>query len=87
VQPDVPAVTRAFDYAVPDELAPLVTVGTIVRVPLHGRRVRGWVLADHVESEVAPAQLRPLQKVVSAGPPPDVVALCEWAAWRWAGTS
>jgi primosomal protein N' (replication factor Y) len=85
VQPDVPAVTRAFDYTVPEELAPLARVGAIVRVPLHGRRVRGWVLADHVESEVVPARLRPLQTVVSAGPPPDVVALCEWAAWRWAG--
>ena len=40
VQPDVPAVTRAFDYSVPDELAPQVRVGVIVRVPLHGRRVR-----------------------------------------------
>ena len=85
MQPDVPAVTRAFDYTVPEDLATLVRVGTIVRVPLHGRRVRGWVLADDVESEVAAAQLRPLQKVVSAGPPPDMVALCEWASWRWAG--
>ena len=41
VQPDVPAVTRAFDYLVPPALADLVRVGTIVRVPLHGRRVRG----------------------------------------------
>jgi primosomal protein N' (replication factor Y) len=81
----VPAVTRAFDYTVPEEVETLLRVGTIVRVPLHGRRVRGWVLADDVESEVAAAQLRPLQKVVSAGPPPAVVALCEWAAWRWAG--
>jgi len=85
VQPDVPAVTRAFDYTVPEDLAASVRVGAIVRVPLHGRRVRGWVLADDIESEVAPALLRPLRQVVSAGPPPDVVALCEWAAWRWAG--
>ena len=85
MQPDVPAVTRAFDYSIPDELARLVRVGAIVRVPLHGRRVRGWVLADAVESEVAPSQLRPVHAIVSAGPPPDVVALCEWAAWRWAG--
>jgi primosomal protein N' (replication factor Y) len=85
VQPDVPAVTRAFDYTVPDHLAPLVHVGAIVRVPLHGRRVRGWVLAHDVEPDVADAQLRPLLQVVSAGPPADVVALCEWAAWRWAG--
>lgn len=85
VQPDVPAVARAFDYLVPPELGDAVTVGTIVRVPLHGRRVRGWVLADDMESEVAVAQLRPLRAVVSAGPPPEIVALAQWAARRWAG--
>jgi primosomal protein N' (replication factor Y) (superfamily II helicase) len=63
----------------------LVRVGTIVRVPLHGRRVRGWVVADDVEPEADPSQLRPLAKVVSAGPSADVVALCQWTAWRYAG--
>ena len=56
-----------------------------MRVPLQRRRVRGWVL----EADAAPAterhRLVPVRAVVSAGPPPDVVALCEWAAWRWAG--
>jgi primosomal protein N' (replication factor Y) (superfamily II helicase) len=56
-----------------------------VRVPLHGRRVRGWVVADGIEPEADPSQLRPLVKVVSAGPPPDVVELCRWTAWRYAG--
>ena len=60
-------------------------VGTIVRVPLHGRRVRGWVVADGVEPEAERSDLRPLAKVVSAGPPPEVVELCRWAAWRYAG--
>jgi primosomal protein N' (replication factor Y) (superfamily II helicase) len=61
-------------------------VGTIVRVPLHGRRVRGWVLDPDVEQPEAPRnRLRAVLAVVSAGPPPDVVALCRWAAWRWAG--
>jgi primosomal protein N' (replication factor Y) (superfamily II helicase) len=62
-----------------------VRVGTIVRVPLHGRRVRGWVVADDVDPEAEPSELRPLAKVVSAGPPPEVVELCRWAAWRFAG--
>ena len=61
-------------------------IGTIVRVPLHGRRVRGWVLdADVAAPEVEGARLRDVLAVVSAGPPPDVVDLCRWAAWRWAG--
>jgi primosomal protein N' (replication factor Y) (superfamily II helicase) len=62
-----------------------VRVGTIVRVPLHGRRVRGWVVADGVEPEARQSELRPLAKVVSAGPPAEVVELCRWAAWRYAG--
>ena len=36
---------------VPDALATLCASGAIVRVPLHGRRVRGWVVADDVEPE------------------------------------
>ena len=70
--PDVPAVHRVFDYAVPEELAGAVEIGTIVRVPLHGRRVRGWVLDVDIDSDVAPERLRPISSVVSAGPPAPV---------------
>ena len=59
-------------------------MGTIVRVPLHGRRVRGWVMELATEPET-PRPLLPLAKVSSAGPPADLVALAPWAAWRWAG--
>jgi primosomal protein N' (replication factor Y) len=79
VLPDVTAVDRAFDYRC-DLDAP---VGTLVRVPLHGRRVRGWVIADDVEPETT--ELLDVFAVVSAGPPADVVALSEWIAHRWAG--
>ena len=82
---DVLAVERAFDYLVPEALASTVSVGTIVRVGLSGRRVRGWVVADGVEPEAPPERLRPLLAVVSAGPPPDVVDLTAWAARRFAG--
>ncbi len=83
VRPDVPALDRTFDYLVPEAMAAAVTVGTIVRVPLAGRRVRGWVVADDVAPETD--RLLPLAKVVGAGPPAEVIELCEWAAWRWAG--
>ena len=85
VQPDVPAVTRAFEYLVPEALAAAVQVGAIVRVPLHGRRVRGWVVADDVVPETAVDRLVPVHKVSSAGPPPGLVDLARWAAHRWAG--
>src|SRR5205085_2496161 len=82
---DVLAVERLFDYTVPEPLAGVVGVGTIVRVNLGGRRVRAWVVDDDVASEAPPGKLRPLLAAVSAGPPPDIVALTDWAARRFAG--
>lgn len=77
---DVPAVEKPFDYEVPDD----IRVGDLVRVDLHGRRVGGWV----VEVDVAPpvgVALKKIAKVTGMGPDADVIALAEWAAWRWAG--
>ena len=70
----------------PDDVSGTVRVGTIVRVNLHGRRVRAWVVDNDVASDVDPAALRPLLGVVSAGPPAPVVELSEWAAHRWCGS-
>jgi primosomal protein N' (replication factor Y) len=82
---DVLAVERLFDYTVPDSLAEVVGVGTIVRVNLAGRRVRAWVVEDKVVSEAPAEKLRPVLAAVSAGPSPEVVDLTAWAAWRFAG--
>lgn len=82
---DVLAVERLFDYSVPEPLAGVVGVGTIVRVNLGGRRVRAWVVDDDVVSEAPPEKLRPLLAAVSAGPSPEVVSVTEWAARRFAG--
>jgi primosomal protein N' (replication factor Y) len=84
VLPDVSGIDRVFHYAVPPALAGAVTVGTIVRVALHGRRVRGYVVAlgTPVPEGVQPQDI---VQVVSIGPPGAVVDLCRWAAWRYAG--
>ena len=84
VLPDVPAIDKAFDYLVPEHLDGAVRVGTRVRVSLHGRRVGGWVVADGVTPPPG-VRLRPLAKVTGWGPPPELVELARWAAWRWAG--
>lgn len=76
---------RAFDYLVPPEFGVGLRVGTIVRVPLHGRRVRGWVVADGVTPETDVERLLPISKVVGAGPPAEILDLCRWTAHRWAG--
>ncbi|MFO7589974.1 MAG: hypothetical protein R6X23_03640 [Acidimicrobiia bacterium] len=85
VLPDVPALDRALDYLVPGDLEAALEVGAIVRVPLHGRRVRGWVVERDVEPATSVERLLPIRAVVSAGPPPEVLALAERAARRWAG--
>jgi primosomal protein N' (replication factor Y) len=84
VVPDVAAVGKVFDYSVPGALDDRVRVGTLVRVPLGGRRVAGWVVADGTEAPVGVA-LKPLASVRGWGPPAEVVSLARWAAWRWAG--
>ena len=84
VLPDVPAIDKTFDYVVPPELEGRVRVGTAVRIALQGRRMGGWVVADDVEPH-AGVTLQPLAKVTGWGPPPDIVDLANWAAWRWAG--
>jgi primosomal protein N' (replication factor Y) len=84
VIPDVTGLDKEFDYLVPDGLdAP---VGTRVRVPLHGRRVAGWVVAVDPSAAVDVARLRPLAAVSSRGPAPELIDLARWAAVRWAAT-
>jgi primosomal protein N' (replication factor Y) (superfamily II helicase) len=84
VRTDVPALSKLFDYAVPGSWTDEVIVGTRVRVALHGRRVGGWVVDDDVTPPDG-VQPLPLKNWSGWGPPPPVIELAEWAAWRWAG--
>lgn len=89
VQPDITSVSRSFTYEVPlawekDGRAVKVDVGSLVRIDFHGRRTAGWVTAVDVEFDPT-VDVQPLSKWSSFGPPQDVVAVAEWAAWRWAG--
>lgn len=75
---------RSLDYLVPDRFADRIGVGSVVRVPLHGRRVRGWV----VELDARPAEgveLDPITGVTGIGPDEAMIELSRWVAWRWAG--
>ncbi len=72
------AVDRAFDYELEDTLS-MVHVGDRVRVDFNNRSLRGWVTA-----EVAPTrEMKPVKKWLGLGPPPEMLALLEWAAIRW----
>lgn len=84
VLPDLAAVDRVFDYLVPEEMAGELGPGTRVRVPLGARRVDGWVLGEGLGPPEG-AAVRPVASSKGWGPPPEVVELAGWAAWRWAG--
>jgi primosomal protein N' (replication factor Y) len=84
VRTDVAALPKLFDYVVPERWTDEVTVGTRVRIALHGRRVGGWVVEDDVTPPAGVEPL-PLKGWSGWGPPPAVLELAEWAAWRWAG--
>jgi primosomal protein N' (replication factor Y) len=62
-----------------------VSLGTRVRIALHGRRVAGWVVG---EGGTAPegVAIQPLLRVSGPGPAPEVIDLARWASWRWAGS-
>jgi primosomal protein N' (replication factor Y) (superfamily II helicase) len=84
VLPNVTGLDKHFDYLVPEQLADRMCVGTIVRAPLHGRSVSGWVLeVDPAVPDVAPEVLKEITRVTGAGPASDVIELGDWAAGRW----
>lgn len=83
VDSPVLALDRPFDYVVPDRLVGRVAVGSVVRVPLHGRRVRGFVteMLDHP----AVPDPRPVSALVSSEPlfGPHELDLARWIADRY----
>ena len=84
VVPDVSGLDKQFDYLVPEPMRSSVRVGSLVRVPLHGRRVGGWVVSLGEPDPERPVEmLVEIAKFSSVGPDADVVELAEWAAQRW----
>ena len=74
--------SRAFSYAVPDKLAGKIERGSLVRIPLGGRKVRGLVVAV---TEASDGQLEEVAGVVIPVPiaPPPMTELLDWVAERY----
>jgi primosomal protein N' (replication factor Y) (superfamily II helicase) len=84
VVPDVTGLDKQFDYLVPDPLRARTAVGSMVRVPLHGRRVGGWVVAlGPPDGSVPVDRLVPLAKWSGIGPSAEIIDLARWASRRW----
>jgi primosomal protein N' (replication factor Y) (superfamily II helicase) len=58
---------KELTYSVPPDLAERVRIGSIVRVPLRNRRVRGWVVSVDTAGE-PPEGVVPLAAVSGRGP-------------------
>jgi len=82
VVPDVTGLDRAFDYLVPDDLLGVVGLGSRVRIPLHGRRVGGWVVSLGSSTD-APGALKSVAKSSGLGPDAGLLDLAGWASRRW----
>jgi len=84
VVPDVTGLDKEFDYLVPETMYARIAVGSIVRMSLHGRRVRGWVVSlGPPDGSIAVDRLLPLVKWSSIGPSSEIIDLARWASQRW----
>ncbi|OFK24582.1 primosomal protein N' [Olsenella sp. HMSC062G07] len=89
VVPDIPAraVSRCFDYLVPDELAQACVVGCTVLVSLSHRDVIGYVLAvsDEPPALVDAGRLLPVRRVLADAAFDEVAArLARWVSDEYA---
>lgn len=88
VVPDVSGIDKIFDYLVPPDMAPSVSIGCKVRVTLNGRRVPGWVVAlgDVPQAPDLDAEsLLPILAVSGLGVEEELVPLTALVARRFYG--
>ena len=84
VVPNVPSFSAddGFWYSVPEQSAGTLSVGSVVRIPLGGRRVRGWVVesTDREDSD-----LKPILGVSGSFPvfDEDLLTSLRWAAQHY----
>ena len=87
VVPDVTGLDKQFDYLVPEPMRAHVAVGSMVRAPLHGRRVGGWVVSlGPPDGSIALGRLVPLAKWSGIGPSAEIIDLATWTSRRWAAS-
>ena len=83
-----PPLSRQLTYGVPTELEDVVTIGSVVLVPVQQRLVTGFIVAEtelntsNGSPPVAPERIRDLTQVIDTEAPisPEVVRLCAWMA-------
>ena len=71
VIPDLPAVSKEFDYIVPEDwiesgLASQLSVGSLVRIQFRNRSIGGWISEINPETETT-VELQPLKNSAVTG--------------------
>ncbi|MGC8480388.1 MAG: hypothetical protein ACP5PJ_02465 [Acidimicrobiales bacterium] len=70
-----PGTPFPLSYRWPESFGVEPEVGMVVRIPLRGARVRGWI----IEKDAPPSYegtLLPVEKIIGYGPPPRLFAWC-----------
>lgn len=88
--PDVSGLDKVFDYSVPAALADTALPGCRVSVPLHGRTVKGWIVARGSREEMSrdhavPGNLADISAVSGAAVVAELVPVTGEVARRWRG--
>lgn len=88
--PDVSGLDRVFDYAIPSALVGAALPGCRVSVPLHGRTVKGWIVAVGSREELAldhvvPENLVEIASVSGRSVEAALLPLTAEVARRWRG--
>ncbi|MEN9793145.1 MAG: putative primosomal protein n, partial [Actinomycetota bacterium] len=88
--PDVSGLDRVFDYAIPPALVGAARPGCRVSVPLHGRAVKGWIVAVGSREELAldhvvPENLVEISSVSGRSVDAALLPLTAEVARRWRG--
>ncbi len=86
--PDIYGLDKELTYSIPKELesSELLQVGSIVSIPIHNRKEKGWITRVlNKGAEDGEFDLKPIEGFLSYGPPPKVLKLADWAAKRWIG--
>ncbi len=81
------AVRGTFDYLLSAEQAPIVGVGSVLRIRFGGQRTLGVVTALSETTEVDPAKLSEPDEVLESALTPELVGLAEWMAHEYCSTT
>jgi primosomal protein N' (replication factor Y) (superfamily II helicase) len=81
------AVRGTFDYLLSAEQAPIVSVGSVLRIRFGGQRTLGVVTALSEATEVDPGKLSEPDEVLESALTPELVALAEWMAHEYCSTT